>query len=97
MIRSGPVFLTFEGDREAGEPFAYMVPNVAMNRALRRKATELGISVTDGMAATAIQPEPASMDVTLANGDQVSRQTAGRRRWREIQTARHGGHQSGAF
>ncbi|MGB8818060.1 MAG: ubiquinone biosynthesis hydroxylase [Rhizobiaceae bacterium] len=67
-----PVFLTFEGDREAGEPFAYMVPNVAMNRALRRKAAEIGVSVTDGMAASAIRPEPASMTVTLANGDQVS-------------------------
>jgi 2-octaprenyl-6-methoxyphenol hydroxylase len=67
-----PVFLTFEGDREAGEPFAYMVPNVSMNRALRRKAKELGISVTDGVAATAILPDPASMNVTLANGDKVS-------------------------
>ena len=67
-----PVFLTFEGDREAGEPFAYMVPNVSMNRALRRKAKELGISVTDGVAATAILPEAASMNVTLANADTVS-------------------------
>ncbi len=67
-----PVFLTFEGDREAGEPFAYMVPNVSMNRALRRKAKELGISVTDGVAATAILPEAASMNVTLANGDKIS-------------------------
>lgn len=67
-----PVFLTFEGDREAGEPFAYMVPNVSMNRALRRKAKELGISVTDGVAATAILPEAACMNVTLANGDKIS-------------------------
>jgi 2-octaprenyl-6-methoxyphenol hydroxylase len=67
-----PVFLTFEGDREADEPFAYMVPNVAMNRALRRKAGELGVSVTDGAAARAIQSEPATMNVTLANGDTVS-------------------------
>lgn len=67
-----PVFLTFEGDREAGEPFAYMVPNVSMNRALRRKAKELGISVTDGVAATAIQQDSASMNVTLANGDKVA-------------------------
>ncbi len=67
-----PVFLTFEGDREADEPFAYMVPNVAMNRALRRKAKALGISITDGMAATAINNGPAAMRVTLANGDEVS-------------------------
>jgi 2-octaprenyl-6-methoxyphenol hydroxylase len=67
-----PVFLTFERDREAGEPFAYMVPNVAMNRALRRKAAELGIEVTDGVAASAIQNDPACMHVSLANGDTVS-------------------------
>lgn len=67
-----PVFLTFGGDREAGEPFAYMVPNVAMNRALRRKASELDISVTDGVAATAIQNTPSGIGVTLANGDEVS-------------------------
>ena len=67
-----PVFLTFEGERDADEPFAYMVPNVAMNRALRRMANELGIQVTDAMAATAIHNEPAAMRVTLANGDEVS-------------------------
>jgi 2-octaprenyl-6-methoxyphenol hydroxylase len=67
-----PVFLTFGGDREAGEPFAYMVPNVAMNRALRRKAGGLGISVSDGVAATAIRTEPVSINVALANGDTVS-------------------------
>lgn len=54
------------------EPFAYMVPNVAMNRALRRKAGELGITVTDGIAATGIENLPASMQVSLANGESVS-------------------------
>ncbi len=67
-----PVFLTFERDRAADEAFAYMVPNVAMNRALRRKANELGISITDGLAATAIHNRHAAMNVTLANGDEVS-------------------------
>lgn len=67
-----PVFLTFSGERQGDEPFAYMVPNVAMNRALRRKAAELGIEVTDGIAATGINPQPANMDVTLANGETVA-------------------------
>lgn len=67
-----PVFLTFSGDRREDEPFAYMVPNVAMNRALRRKAAELGIDVADGTAASGIDNQPASMQVTLANGETVS-------------------------
>ena len=67
-----PVFLTFEGKPDGDEPFAYMVPNVAMNRALRIKAKELGISVTDGLAATAITNQPASIDVTMADGSTVS-------------------------
>jgi 2-octaprenyl-6-methoxyphenol hydroxylase len=67
-----PVFLTFSGKRQGDEPFAYMVPNVAMNRALRAKAAKLGINVTDGVAATGIDPQPASMGVTLANGETVS-------------------------
>ncbi|MGL4488478.1 MAG: ubiquinone biosynthesis hydroxylase [Rhizobiaceae bacterium] len=67
-----PVFLTFEGKPDDEEPFAYMVPNVSMNRALRRKAKELGISVTDGLAATSISNQPASIDVTMANGETVS-------------------------
>ena len=67
-----PVFLTFSSERQGDEPFAFMVPNAAMNRALRRKAAELGIDVTDGVAATGIDPQPASMDVTLANGETIS-------------------------
>ncbi len=67
-----PVFLTFEGKDDDSEPFAYMVPNVSMNRALRIKAKELGISVTDGLAATSISNQPASIGVTMANGQTVS-------------------------
>jgi 2-polyprenyl-6-methoxyphenol hydroxylase-like FAD-dependent oxidoreductase len=32
-----PVFLTFDGAIEDGEPFAHMAPNVAMIAALRRQ------------------------------------------------------------
>lgn len=65
-----PVFLTFDGTVD-GEPFAWMVPNVAMNRALRRKAAELGIGISDGVAATAIENRPASIGVTLSNGESI--------------------------
>jgi 2-octaprenyl-6-methoxyphenol hydroxylase len=64
-----PVFLTFEGTVDGSEPFAYMVPNVSMNRALRHKAKALNISVTDGVAATAITHHPAAINVTMADGE----------------------------
>lgn len=67
-----PVFLTFAGDKEADAPFAHMVPNVSMVRALRAKASELGIKVTDGVSATAILPSTSAMGVTLSNGDEIS-------------------------
>ena len=66
-----PVFLTFEGTVD-GEPFAWMVPNVSMNRALRRKAAELGIEIADGVAATAIENRPASIGVSLSDGRTIN-------------------------
>ncbi len=43
--RSGaPVFLTFGGEAEPGEPFAHMVPNVALNGALRARAPKRSAS-----------------------------------------------------
>ena len=40
-----PVFLTFAGEKDADAPFAHMVSNVSMVRALRLKAIELGIDI----------------------------------------------------
>jgi 2-octaprenyl-6-methoxyphenol hydroxylase len=67
-----PVFLTFAGDKDADAPFAHMVPNVSMVRALRTKASSLGIEVIDGVSATAISPSTSSMGVTLSNGAEIS-------------------------
>lgn len=63
-----PTFLTFGGQTSPGEPFAHMVPNVAMTRALRRKAAELGVKVQDGAGISAFQVNPGSVDVSLADG-----------------------------
>ena len=52
-----PVFLTFGGEAEPGEPFARMVPNVAMVRELRAKAAELGLQIKQGLAATGFARE----------------------------------------
>ncbi|MBL4646423.1 MAG: 2-octaprenyl-6-methoxyphenyl hydroxylase [Hyphomicrobiales bacterium] len=38
-----PVFLTFEGETESGEPFAHMVPNQTMVRILAQRGEELGL------------------------------------------------------
>src|SRR5690349_8966364 len=40
-----PVFLTFDGDVEPGEPFAHMIENPPLIAALVAKATELGIEL----------------------------------------------------
>jgi len=46
-----PVFLTFAGDVEPGEPFAYMVENRHLNAALHKRAAELGIDYFAGARA----------------------------------------------
>ena len=49
-----PVFLTFDGEVAEGQPFAHMVPNLAMVGALRRRRrtpgrhdSPIGVSATD--------------------------------------------------
>ncbi len=63
-----PVFLTFGGEAVPGEPFAHMVPNVVMNRALRKKAAELGVDIFEGMGVEGFTTGPAEVSVELANG-----------------------------
>ena len=46
-----PVFLTFAGDVEPGEPFAHMIENRFLLDALEKKAREVGI----GLRATAVK------------------------------------------
>ncbi|MBC8129164.1 MAG: FAD-dependent monooxygenase, partial [Rhizobiaceae bacterium] len=74
-----PVFLTFGSqgggsrgggaETSPGEPFAHMVPNVALNGALRERAETLGIEVRSGTAVTAIEHRAASIGVRLSGGD----------------------------
>ncbi|WP_062223854.1 ubiquinone biosynthesis hydroxylase [Aureimonas sp. D3] len=63
-----PVFLTFGGEAEPGEPFAHMVPNVALNGALRARAAELGIPIRSGAAVTGLQVGPSSVTVETGAG-----------------------------
>lgn len=64
-----PVFLTFDGEVEEGRPFAHMVPNVAMVRALRRACGELGIAIRHGVSATGFAAGPNAASLTLSSGE----------------------------
>ncbi|WP_378946955.1 ubiquinone biosynthesis hydroxylase [Mesorhizobium sp. ANAO-SY3R2] len=63
-----PVFLTFDGEVGAGEPFAHMVENKALNGALRRRAAELGIDIIEGVAVQSFETAGAITKVHLADG-----------------------------
>jgi 2-octaprenyl-6-methoxyphenol hydroxylase len=66
-----PVFLTFDGEIEEGRPFAHMVPNVAMVRALRGAAERLGIAIRHGLSATGFQSASTRCTVSLSDGSTV--------------------------
>lgn len=63
-----PVFLTFDGEVESGEPFAHMVPNTALNGALRTRAAQLGIDIIEGVAVSGFDRELSGLRVHLADG-----------------------------
>lgn len=66
-----PVFLTFSGDIEHGEPFAHMVENRDLIAALEARAEEEGVVLrADRVAGFAAGPARAS--VTLASGAAVA-------------------------
>lgn len=62
-----PVFLTFEGDVGADEPFASMVPQGALLRALRDAAEAQGVSLR-AAAVTSCETTTARIHVTLSDG-----------------------------
>jgi 2-octaprenyl-6-methoxyphenol hydroxylase len=66
-----PVFLTFDGEMEEGRPFAHMVPNVAMVRALRGAAERLGISIRHGLSATSFRNGSTHCTVSLKDGSTI--------------------------
>ena len=67
-----PVFLTFGGTIEDGEPFAHMVPNVTMVAALREKAAEIGVAVHQAAAATSLELLEHEARVGTADGRQFA-------------------------
>jgi 2-octaprenyl-6-methoxyphenol hydroxylase len=63
-----PVFLTFDGQVDDGEPFAHMVANKDLNGALRARANELGIDIIEGIAVEGFEGGGACATVHLADG-----------------------------
>lgn len=65
-----PTFLTFEGDVEAGEPFAHMVENRQLIDALVTRAEAEGVTLRAD-AITGYEQRESVIAVTFANGDIV--------------------------
>lgn len=69
-----PVFLTFDGKIENDEPFAHMVPNVEMIRALREQCKKLGIKImqSTGVANFVNLEDASSVSATLSDGQTLT-------------------------
>ncbi|MCZ7661173.1 MAG: ubiquinone biosynthesis hydroxylase [Xanthobacteraceae bacterium] len=66
-----PVFLTFAGEIEPGEPFAHMVENGQLTAALLRKAAACGVTLQQG-AVAGFATAPDRIDVRLGDGRTVA-------------------------
>ncbi len=64
-----PVFLTFDGSVEEGEPFAHMVPNAVMVGALRDAASAAGVSHLAPVTVTGFDVGPSAVAVTFGDGE----------------------------
>jgi 2-octaprenyl-6-methoxyphenol hydroxylase len=65
-----PVFLTFAGDVEPGEPFAHMIENRFLIAALEAKAREAGVALR-ATAVTTVSRDGERVTVALADGSTV--------------------------
>src|SRR6202171_3917210 len=65
-----PVFLTFAGDVEPGEPFAHMVENRHLIGALAARAEAEGVDLR-ATAVTTFESRSDGVDVTLADGSVI--------------------------
>jgi 2-octaprenyl-6-methoxyphenol hydroxylase len=69
-----PAFLSFEGEIAQGEPFAHMIENGALLRALIEKAKELGVELRAASVTNfSLPPSSAQrVDVALSDGTTVA-------------------------
>src|SRR3954463_10333989 len=61
-----PVFLTFAGEVEPGQPFAHMIENAPLNATLARKAREQGIELR-ATAITGFDEQGGRISVSLGD------------------------------
>jgi 2-octaprenyl-6-methoxyphenol hydroxylase len=66
-----PVFLTFAGHVEPGEPFAHMVENRLLIDALTKHAQAAGVDLR-ATAVSSYDSRPDGIDVTLADGSVIA-------------------------
>ncbi|WP_108818622.1 ubiquinone biosynthesis hydroxylase [Pseudovibrio sp. Alg231-02] len=66
-----PIFLTFEGDVDDGEPFAHMVQNNHMVGALHDAATDAGVHIFAPDSVKDFAVEPAHVNITLGSGKTI--------------------------
>jgi 2-octaprenyl-6-methoxyphenol hydroxylase len=66
-----PVFLTFAGNVEPGEPFAHMIENRYLIDALIARAEAHGIDLR-ATTVTSFASRPEGVDVTLADGSMIA-------------------------
>lgn len=67
-----PVFLDFDGAVEGDRPFAHMIPNKAMVKALRDKADSLEIDVVAGTAVTGFERSSNSVNISFSKGADIN-------------------------
>jgi 2-octaprenyl-6-methoxyphenol hydroxylase len=65
-----PVFLTFAGEIEAGEPFAHMIENRFLIAALAAKAKELGVTLRTTAVTDVVRPLKTASPATQ-QGDKI--------------------------
>ena len=65
-----PVFLSFDGDVEPGEPFAHMLPNAVMQDAMTELARERGIELLPAGVAT-FTANPGAVMLELTDGTKL--------------------------
>src|SRR5882724_2997913 len=66
-----PVFLTFAGEVEPGQPFAHMIENAPLNAALAAKARAEGITLR-ASAVTRFENQSGRIAVSFADGARIS-------------------------
>jgi 2-octaprenyl-6-methoxyphenol hydroxylase len=65
-----PVFLTFEGEIEPGEPFAHMVENDGLLAALAARAADAGVVLVKASVAD-FTAEPVAVNTALSDGTSI--------------------------